>query len=33
VVLFGPEQVKWAHELGAGSTVNMGQRIGQGAEA
>jgi phosphatidylserine decarboxylase len=28
IVLFGPEQVQWAAELGAGSPVRMGQRLG-----
>ncbi len=28
IVLFGPDQVNWAQELGAFSTVNMGQQIG-----
>ncbi|MGH8436892.1 MAG: archaetidylserine decarboxylase [Pseudomonas sp.] len=30
VVLFGPNQVKWAEELVAGSAVRMGQRMGSG---
>lgn len=29
IVLFGPEQVKWAEELGANSPVRMGQLLGQ----
>ncbi|MDD1510065.1 MULTISPECIES: archaetidylserine decarboxylase [unclassified Pseudomonas] len=29
IVLFGPEQVKWADELGANSPVRMGQLLGQ----
>jgi len=29
IVLFGPEQVKWAQELTAGSPVMMGQKIGE----
>ncbi|SDI56428.1 phosphatidylserine decarboxylase [Pseudomonas flavescens] len=29
IVLFGPEQVKWAAELGANSPVRMGQLLGQ----
>lgn len=28
VVLFGPDQVRWAEALGANSSVQMGQRIG-----
>ncbi|TWI52402.1 phosphatidylserine decarboxylase [Pseudomonas duriflava] len=28
IVLFGPDQIRWAQELGAFSTVNMGQQIG-----
>ena len=28
IVLFGPEQVKWAEELAANSPVQMGQRLG-----
>jgi len=28
VVLFGPDQVKWAEELAAGSPVQMGQGMG-----
>jgi phosphatidylserine decarboxylase len=27
-VLFGPDQVKWAEELAAGSPVQMGQGMG-----
>jgi phosphatidylserine decarboxylase len=30
IVLFGPEQVQWASELGASSAVRMGQRLGAG---
>ena len=29
IVLFGPDQVKWAEELGANSPVRMGQLLGQ----
>jgi phosphatidylserine decarboxylase len=32
IVLFGPQQVQWAAELGAGSAVRMGQLLGH-AEA
>ena len=28
IVLFGPNQVQWAQELGAGSAVRMGQLMG-----
>lgn len=28
IVLFGPEQMKWAEELSAGSAVRMGQALG-----
>ncbi|UVJ44471.1 archaetidylserine decarboxylase [Pseudomonas sp. LS1212] len=33
VVLFGPDQIKWAQELGAGSPVRMGQGMGLPVEA
>ena len=29
IVLFGPEQVQWSSELAAGSSVSMGQQLGQ----
>ena len=29
IVLFGPEQVQWSSELAAGSSVRMGQQLGQ----
>ena len=29
IVLFGPEQVQWSSELTAGSSVRMGQQLGQ----
>lgn len=29
IVLFGPEQVQWAEQLSAGSTVQMGQGLGR----
>ncbi|WP_296236078.1 phosphatidylserine decarboxylase, partial [uncultured Pseudomonas sp.] len=29
IVLFGPNQVQWAEELGAGSAVRMGQLLGK----
>lgn len=32
IVLFGPNQVRWAEELGAGSSVHMGQLLGHGQE-
>jgi phosphatidylserine decarboxylase len=28
IVLFGPNQVRWAEELAANSSVQMGQRLG-----
>jgi phosphatidylserine decarboxylase len=33
IVLFGPEQVKWAHQLSAGSAVQMGQGLALPAQA
>ncbi|GIZ12862.1 phosphatidylserine decarboxylase proenzyme [Pseudomonas sp. NCCP-436] len=32
IVLFGPNQVRWAEELGSGSAVRMGQLLGHGQE-
>jgi phosphatidylserine decarboxylase len=33
IVLFGPEQVKWAHSLTAGSPVRMGQGLASPAQS
>ena len=33
IVLFGPQQVKWAESLGAGSAVRMGQQLAAPVQA